>query len=187
MINSLKDIPNGAVLFKSTDMKDKDKPLSMRIINAFTDLFQSIAKKKLIRGDDHSEFLCRNLGILETHSSVYPQGVRTQNFEYWIEREGFPFIEILAPPVVMSFSEIRKFKKKITSMRGLEYNLDRAMKSLIGKEFELGIENGVFCSESTLIFANIEDWEGTWPYDAKQRFLDLKYTSIFKGESKTLL
>lgn len=187
MIKKWRDIENGDCLFKDTDMNDKGKGFFMKMINGITSLWQSIDDKKLKDGDDHSEFLCWNGRVLETHSSVFGAGVRSQNFLRWCEREGWPNVVIIRPPSSMSKTDVVEILRTISLYRGLPYNLERAIKSRLGKKYTPGIEEGLFCSESTLLFAGFKDWMGKWPREAREFMLDYGYFTIFEGETKDLV
>lgn len=187
MIKKWTEIESGDCVFKDTDMNDKGKKFYMRIINGITSLWQSLDDKKLQDGDDHSEFLCWNKGVLETHSSVFGTGVRSQNFLRWCEREGWPRVTIIRRPYDMTDEEIEKTLRTISMHRGLPYNLKRAIRSRRKKIISHKINDGLFCSESTLLWSGFHGWTGKWPREAREIMLDSGYFTIFEGETKDLI
>jgi len=168
-------------------MNDKGKPLFMRIVNEITSIFQSIEDRKLQDGDDHSEFLCWNGSILETHSSVYGSGVRSMNFVRWCEREGLPNVVILRPSTGLDSTEVEMIHQMMAELRGIEYNLKRAINSRLGKDTDDSIEAGLFCSEITLLLAGFQNWLKKWPREAREMMIEDGYFVIFEGEAKDLL
>ena len=186
IIKSLSDIRNGDTLYKNTKWSDRDKALFMRTVNFSTELIQSIHEWKLIRGKDHSEFLCWNKGILETHSSVYGQGVRTMAMINWIYTEDSPYVINLRRKEVMNPDQYENFQYKIAKMRGLPYNLKRARKSILGKDISLGYLEGLFCSESTMNFSGFEKYEGFWPYACYMAHIERGDYVVFEGDIEQL-
>ena len=187
IIKSLSDIQNGDTLYKNTRWSDRDKKLFMRTVNFSTEVIQSIHKRKLITGRDHSEFLCWNQGILETHSSVYGQGVRSMNIENWIPREDEPDVIILRRKEKMTKLEYDRFQYLIVKLRGLPYNLKRAMRSILDMKITLGYLDGLFCSESTMSFSGFEEYEGIWPYACYMAHIQRGDYVAFEGNMKELL
>jgi hypothetical protein len=195
-VYNLYDIQDGDVLFKNTEMDDKGKNFFMRIVNEITTGWQNFKRwlkgMPPMSGRDHTEFLLWNGNVLETHSSVSGVGLRTMNFVRWMEREGYPKIEILRPPKRMSQDDIEITRRQIINDRGIPYALKPAIKE--GLSMEVNSESnidlmkrGLFCSESTKRWAGYRPFTGQWPDELYIFFQGKNYLRVYKGESKDLI
>ena len=191
MINHWSQIRDGDVLFKDTDMDDKQKGFIMRLINQFTTWVQNIGRERKIDGDDHSETLHWDASVLSTSSSVFGAGVRTQSFRHWAMNEGYPRVVILRRRTEFSVEEKKELAQMIAHDRGLSYALKSAVKSKLLKKNEKFTETdlifrGLFCSETTLRWAK-QNWVGKWPREAHEDFLNIEYYPIFDGDVYELI
>ena len=197
-INTIYDIQNGDVLFKNTEMNDKGKNFFMRIINEITTGWTNIRRKikgqAIIEGRDHTEFLLWNGTVLETHSSVSGVGVRSMNFLKWMEREGYPLIEILRKPKPMTPEQVGYAYHQILIDRGIPYATIPALKEGLTKDhknLELNtrdlMERGIFCSESTKKYSGYKPYTGMWPDELYDFLKKENYTSVYYGECSELI
>lgn len=192
------DIEDGDILFKNTDIDDKGKGFFMRIANEITTGWTNIRRRlkgqPIIKGRDHTEFLLWNGTVLETHSSVSGTGVRSQNFLKWMEREGYPKVEILRRPKMMTSEQSAYAQHQILIDRGIPYALIPALK----EGFSSGVtdkhlntkdlmERGIFCSESTKKYAGYKPYTGMWPDELYDFLKTENYISVYYGESSALI
>lgn len=198
MIKTVYDIENGDILFKNTEMGDRGKSFFMKIINEITTGIQNIQRwfKGLpkISGRDHTEFLLWNGTILETHSSVKGQGVRSQNFMKWMERQAYPEIEILRRPDRLDPEAITILHRQIIADRGIPY----ATKPAIREGFTSGHDSidltvsqmmirGIFCSESTKRYAGYRPFTGMYPGELYDFLIKEGYRSVFRANCQELI
>jgi len=197
-INTIYDIQNGDVLFKNTELDDKGKSFIMRVVNNLTTSISNFRRKRkglpTIKGRDHTEFLLWNGTVLETHSSVSGTGVRSQNFLKWMEREGYPKIEVLRRPDIMTPDQIAYAQHQILIDRGIPYALVPALKEGFSKDVEeYGLstndlmKRGIFCSESTKKYCGYQPYTGMWPDELYDFLKNEGYISVYYGESSKLI
>ena len=197
-VDTVYHIENGDILFKNTDIDDKGKSFFMRIVNEVT-TGMSNARRRIkglpkIKGRDHTEFLLWNGTILEAHSSVGGSGVRSMNFLKWMEREGYPKIEILRRPERMTPEQILVAHHEIIIDRGIPYALIPVIKEGFSSEVnEVSLNTndlmnrGLFCSESSKKYAGYKPFTGMWPDELYDFLKNEGYESVYYGESSDLI
>ena len=193
----LKDVVFGAVVFKNTEFEDQGKSFFMKVANWLTSKIQflnKLLKNETVRHEtDHTEFLTKVNGIVETHSSVNGTGFRTQHLKNWAELEGNPQVIILHPAKHFSEHEKRTILQEISFLRGVPYALKIAVEAgITEKEFEDVNEmsilrsRGIFCSESTKKLSRFGSWAGVWPDELLDFLLEKGYSVEYKGKIKNI-
>ncbi len=195
-IKTVYDLQNGDIIFKNTEMNDRGKNFFMRIINELTTGVQNIQRKikglPSIKGRDHTEFFLWNGTIPETHSSVSGSGVRSQNFLKWMQREGYPAIEILRRPEAMTVEEVAMVSRQICIDRGIPYGTIPAIKEGLSLDHHEPVDldlmvRGIFCSESTKRYAGFKPFTGMWPAELYDFLVINGYFLVFKGSTRDLI
>lgn len=197
-VKTIYDLQNGDIVFKNTRFRDKGKSFFMKVVNEITTGVQNIQRyfKGLprIKGRDHTEFLLWNGTVLETTSSVKGPGVRTMNFLKWMEREGYPEIEILRRGQIMTVDEVTYTHRQIIIDRGVPYatipvikeglTSDHKSLNLSSKDM---MKRGIFCSESSKRYSGYPLWTGQYPSELFDFLIKDGFFIIYNGKSSDLI